>query len=51
MINRKDKCYYVSSDQLHESKPMKFNEAILLADTLEKDGHTRVFVYKGQLAI
>ena len=51
MINRKDKCYYVSSDQLHESKPMKFNEAILLADSLEKSGHTKVYVYKGQLAI
>jgi len=51
MINRKDKCYYVSSDQLHESKPMRFREAILMADSLEKNGHTKVYVYKGQLAI
>ena len=51
MINYKDKCYYVSRDQLQESKAMKFHDAVLFADGLEKDGHTRVCFYKGQLAI
>lgn len=51
MINYKDKCYYVSSDQLHESKPMRFRDAIIVADNLEKNGHTKVHVYKGQLGL
>ena len=51
MINYNDKCYYVSSDQLHESKAMCFHDAVRLADKLEKSGHTRVCFYKGQLAI
>jgi hypothetical protein len=51
MINYKDKCYYVSSEQLHESVPMQFHVAVAFADTLEKRGHTQVCIYKGQLAL
>jgi hypothetical protein len=51
MLDPKDKCYYVSSDKLHESKAMTMYEALRFADSLERQGHRDVFFYKGQLAI
>ena len=51
MLDTIEKCYYVSSDRLHESKPMTMYQALRFADSLEKQGHKNVFFYKGQLAI
>jgi hypothetical protein len=51
MINYKDKCYYVSSDQLRESEAMEFHVAVLFADALQKDGHTHVSLHKGQMVL
>ena len=51
MLDSKEKCYYVSSDKLHESKPMTMYEALRFADGLKRQGHKDVFFYKGQLAI
>jgi len=49
MLDSKEKCYYVSSDKLYESKPMTMYEALRMADKLEKRGDKNVFFYKGQL--
>jgi hypothetical protein len=49
MLDTKEKCYYVSSDKLIESKPMTMYEALRMADRLEKRGDKNVFFYKGQL--
>ena len=51
MLDSQEKCYYVSSDRLHESKPMTMYQALRFADRLEKRGHKNVFFYKGQIAI
>ena len=51
MLDSQEKCYYGSSDKLHESKPMTMYQALRLADRLERQGHKDVFFYKGQLAI
>ena len=51
MLDSTEKCYYVSSDKLHESEPMTMYQALRFADRLEKRGHKDVFFYKGQLAI
>ena len=51
MLDTKDVCYYVSSDQLVESEPMTMFQALSYADSLEKQGHRNVFFYKGQLAL
>ena len=51
MLDTVEKCYYVSSDRLHESKPMTMCQALRFADSLERQGHKNVFFYKGQLAI
>ena len=51
MLDSKEKCYYVSSNRLHESKAMTMYQALRFADRLEKQGHKDVFFYKGQLAI
>jgi RecA/RadA recombinase len=45
------KQYYVSSDKLHESQPMTMHDALRMADKLEREGHKKVFFYKGQLGI
>ena len=51
MLDTKEKCYYVSSDQLAESEPMTMFQALSYADSLQNSGHKNVFFYKGQLAI
>ena len=51
MLDTKEKCYYVSSNKLYESKAMTMYEALRMADRLEKRGDKNVFFYKGQLAI
>ncbi len=42
MLDTKEKCYYVSSDKLHESKPMTMYEALRMADRLERRGDKNV---------
>ena len=51
MLDSKEKCYYVSSDRLYESKAMTMYQALRFADSLERQGHKDVFFYKGQLSI
>ena len=51
MLDSKEKCYYVSSDRLYESKAMTMYQALRIADSLERQGHKDVFFYKGQLSI
>ena len=51
MLDTIEKCYYVSSDRLHESEPMTMFQALQLANKLERQGHKNVLFYKGQLAI
>ena len=51
MLDTKEKCYYVSSNKLEQSKPMTMFQALRFADSLERQGHKNVFFYKGQLAV
>jgi hypothetical protein len=51
MLYTKEKCYYLSSNKLEQSKPMTMYEALRMADRLERRGDKNVFFYKGQLAI